>query len=214
MQVNKKNLLNWLGLLGIVSFLSYTAAVVFAPLAYPDYNWLSQAVSDLSAVNSPSLILWNQLAILYELCGIVSITAVCIAVQGKLNKPIRYGIYIFAVMNWISGIGYAMFPLSDSGYAGEFIDFMHILVTVLVMLLSIVSLVLIIAGGYRKKYFTSLAVWATAALSMMFIGAIGVNAVPQAYFGVFQRFVLFAATGFNAVLGIYLFKSKFVEKVT
>jgi len=211
--MNKKNLVNWLGLLGIVSFVSYTAAVVFAPLAYPDYNWLSQAVSDLSAVNSPSLLLWNQLAILYELCGIVSITAVCIAVQGKLNKPIRYGINIFAVMNWVSGIGYAMFPLSDSGYAGEFIDFMHILVTVLVMLMSIVSLVLITAGGYRKKYFTSIAVYATVALSMMFLGAIGVNAVP-AYFGVFQRFILFAATGFNAVLGIYLFKSKFGEKVT
>ena len=79
--MNKKNLINWIGLLGIVSFLSYTAAVLFAPLAYPDYNWLSQAVSDLSAVNSPSLMLWNQLASFYEICGIVSIMTVCIAVQ-------------------------------------------------------------------------------------------------------------------------------------
>ena len=30
----KKSLIQKLGLLGIVSFLSYTAAVVFAPLAY------------------------------------------------------------------------------------------------------------------------------------------------------------------------------------
>ena len=34
----KKSLLQKLGLLGVVSFLSYTAAVVFAPLAYPGYN--------------------------------------------------------------------------------------------------------------------------------------------------------------------------------
>jgi hypothetical protein len=67
-------------------------------------------------------------------------------------------------------------------------------------------------GGYYKKYFTSLAVWATVVLSMMLIGAIGVNIVPVAYFGIFQRFSLFAATGFNAVLGIYLFKSKFGRK--
>lgn len=49
----KKFLIQKLGLLGVVSFLSYTAAVVFAPLAYPGYNWLAQAVSDLSAVNAP-----------------------------------------------------------------------------------------------------------------------------------------------------------------
>ena len=34
----KKTLLQRLGLLGVVSFLSYTAAVVFVPLAYPGYN--------------------------------------------------------------------------------------------------------------------------------------------------------------------------------
>ena len=45
----KKSLIQKLGLLGVVSFLSYTAAVVFAPLAYPGYHWMAQAVSDLSA---------------------------------------------------------------------------------------------------------------------------------------------------------------------
>lgn len=53
----KKTLMQKLGLLGIVSFLSYTAAVIFAPLAYPGYDRLSQAVSDLSATNAHSLAL-------------------------------------------------------------------------------------------------------------------------------------------------------------
>lgn len=34
----KRSLVQKLGLLGILSFLSYTAAVVFSPLAYPGYN--------------------------------------------------------------------------------------------------------------------------------------------------------------------------------
>jgi hypothetical membrane protein len=42
----KRQLINWLGLLGSISLLSYTAAVVFSPLAYPGYDWMSQAVSD------------------------------------------------------------------------------------------------------------------------------------------------------------------------
>ena len=45
-----KNFLNHCGLLGVAAFLSYTAAVVFSPLAYPGYDWMAQAVSDMNAV--------------------------------------------------------------------------------------------------------------------------------------------------------------------
>ena len=112
----KKTLLQRLGLLGVVSFLSYTAAVVFAPLAYPGYNWMAQAVSDLSAANAPSLALWNQLSALYNVCEVVCVTVVCIGIQGRKTKLLRSGIYLFAVMEWISAVGYRMFPLSSSGY--------------------------------------------------------------------------------------------------
>lgn len=202
----KRTLLNRLGLLGVVALLSYTAAVIFAPLAYPGYNWMAQAVSDLSASSAPSQMLWQQLSSLYSVCGIVSVTMVCVFIQDKLTKTLRIGIYLFAIMNWISNVGYAMFPLSDSGNAGTFQDIMHIyVVTVFVVLLSIVSLIVIIIGGYRDRKYRSLAVWATIALLLMFAGAIGTNTVPREYFGIPERFSVFAATGFNAVLGLYLY---------
>lgn len=202
----KKTLINRLGLLGLVSLLSYTAAVIFAPSAYPGYNWMAQAVSDLSANNAPSKMLWQQLSALYDVCGIVSIMMVCVFIQGKLNKTIRIGIYLFAAMNWIANVGYALFPLSDSGNAGAFQDIMHIyVITVLVVLLSIISLVVIMIGGYRNGQYRTLAVWATIALLLMFAGALGTNIVPREFFGIPERFSVFAATGFNAVLGIYLY---------
>ena len=170
----KKSLLQRLGLLGVVSFLSYTAAVVFAPLAYPGYNWMAQAVSDLSAANAPSLALWNQLSASYNVCEVV----------------------------------YRMFPLSDSGYAGAFQDVMHMAVTALVVLLSIVSLVIIIVAGAKSKSCRSYGVCAAVALAMMLVGAIGMKIVPASYFGVVERFSVFAATGFNAALGIHLFCMK------
>ena len=109
-------------------------------------------------------------------------------------------------MNWVSTVGYSLFPLSDSGNAGTLQDIIHIyVVTVSVVLLSIASLVVIMIGGYRDKRYRSLAVWATAALLLMFAGAIGTNIVPKEFFGIPERFSVFAATGFNAVLGIYLF---------
>ena len=204
----KKTVLQRLGLLGVVSFLSYTAAVVFAPLAYPGYNWMAQAVSDLSAANAPSLALWNQLSALYNVCEVVCVTVVCIGIQGRKTKLLRSGIYLFAVMEWISAVGYRMFPLSDSGYAGAFQDVMHMAVTALVVLLSIVSLVIIIVAEAKSKSCRSYGVCAAVALAMMLVGAMGMKIIPAAYFGVVERFSVFAATGFNAALGIHLFCMK------
>lgn len=201
----KKTLINWLGLLGIISLLSYSAAVLVTPLAYPGYNWMEQAVSDLSATKAPSLMLWNQLASLYNLCGLISIMMVCVFIQKKLNKTIRLGIYLFAMMNWVSAVGYSIFPLIINESVWNFQNIMHIAVTGMVVLLSISSLVIIMLGGYRNQQYVSLAVWATVALLIMVIGATGTAIVPAEFFGIPERFSVFSATGFNAILGIYLF---------
>ncbi|TLQ09697.1 DUF998 domain-containing protein [Marinilactibacillus psychrotolerans] len=201
----KKPLINWLGLLGIISLLSYSAAVLVTPLAYPGYNWMEQAVSDLSATKAPSLMLWNQLVSLYNLCGLISIMMVCVFIQKKLNKTIRLGIYLFAMMNWVSAVGYSIFPLIINESVWNFQNIMHIAVTGMVVLLSISSLVIIMLGGYRNQQYVSLAVWATVALLIMVIGAIGTAIVPAEFFGIPERFSVFSATGFNAILGIYLF---------
>ena len=201
----KKSWVQKLGLLGIASFLSYTAAVVFAPLAYPGYRWMAQAVSDLSAANAPSLMLWNQLSALYNACEIVCATVVCIGIQGQKTKLLRAGVYLFAIMEWISAVGYRMFPLSDSGYAGAFQDVMHMVVTALVVLLSIASLTVVIVAGAKSRDCRSYGICAAIALAMMLVGALGMKIVPTEYFGVVERFSVFAATGFNAALGIHLF---------
>lgn len=204
----KKTLTQKLGLLGIVSLLSYTAAVVFSPSAYPGYNSMTQAVSDLSAANAPSLALWNQLTALYNVCEVVCATVVCIGIQGQKSKLLRAGVYLFAIMEWVSAVGYRMFPLSDSGYAGAFQDTMHIAVTAVVVLLSIVSLAIIIVAGIKDRSCISYAICAAIALSMMLVGALGMKIVPAEYFGIVERSSVFAATGFNASLGIHLFCAK------
>ena len=202
----KKPLLNRLGLLGVVSLLSYTAAVIFSPLKYNGYNWMAQAVSDLSAVSAPSRELWNQLSALYVPCGIVSVMAVCVYAGGKLNKALRTGIFLFAAMQWISAVGYAMFPLTQAGTPSGFQNVMHLLVTAAVVLLSIASLGMIAVGGLRNRCCRSLSLWALAALALMLVGGIGSGLVPGEYFGIPERFSVFSAVGFNAVLGIYLYR--------
>ena len=126
-------------------------------------------------------------------------------IQGQKTRRLRAGVYLFAIMEWVSAIGYRMFPLSDSGYAGAFQDVMHMVVTALVVLLSIVSLSVIVSAGLKDKSCRFYGVCAAIALGMMIIGAMGMKIVPAQYFGLVERFSVFAATGFNAALGIHLF---------
>ena len=208
----KKPFLNWLGLTGIAALISYAAAVFLSPLAYPGYNALAQAVSDLSAQNAPSRMLWNTLAAPYNICSVVCSTCAAIYVsQNKTNtRLLRAGIYVFCIMNWVSDIGYAMFPLANSGKEiTSFGEVGHIVVTALVVILSVASLVALIVAAFRKSGKKSIGIWAIIALMMMLVGAVGQQAVPPAYFGAVERFSVFAAVGFNAVLGVYLFTDTF-----
>ena len=207
--MNRK-LVNWLGLTGAAALVSYTLAVVISPSAFPGYNWMEQAVSDLSAESAPSRMLWNQIAALYGVCSVVCATCVSVYVsETRISTALfRTGIYLFAIMNWISNVGYAMFPLADSGKEiASFQEIMHIAVTAAVVILSIASLVCLIIAGFIKGGIRGIGIWAAAALIMMMIGAIGQGAVPPQYFGIVERFSVFAAVGFNAVLGIYLFRN-------
>ena len=81
---------------------------------------------------------------------------------------------------------------------------MHILSTVIVVLLSIISLILIIVAGIKNRSCRFYGIFAGIALGMM-IGAFGMNIVPKEYFGIVERFSVFAATGFQAVLGMHLY---------
>ncbi|HEY5556080.1 MAG TPA: hypothetical protein VIK44_03825 [Acetobacterium sp.] len=50
-----------------------------------------------------------------------------------------------------------------------------------------------------------MAIFASISLLSMFIGAIGTGLMPPEYFGVAERFSVFAATAFTAILGLYVF---------
>ena len=204
----RRKLIQWLGLMGILALLSYTAAVVFSPMAYPGYRWMAQAVSDLSADSAPSRGLWNRLAALYGVGSVMCATcaAIYVSEQKVSSRLFRVGVYLFAGMNWVSNVGYAMFPLADSGKEiASFQEIMHMVVTALVVLLSIASLVSLIVNGCWEKSAKGIGIWAAIALLMMMTGAIGQGIVPPDFFGVVERFSVFAAVGFNAVLGMYLF---------
>ena len=203
--------LSKLGICGLISLLSYTAMVLFSPLANPGYDWMSMAVSDLSAEGAPSQMLADRLNALFGPCGIVSIMAVCVAVYGCKSKSFRWGIFCFAAMEWVCNVGYKMFPWVINAPDSNPQNVMHLIVTALVVIFSLAALILI-AIGAGKEGMRSLQTWALICLAMMLIGPLGTALLPKSVFGIFERFSTFSAVIFNAVLGMYLYLGKFENR--
>lgn len=189
---------------GILCVVFYLLHDVIGAMNYPGYDFMRQAVSDLTATDAPSFAVASGLSAVYGIFSCICCTAVFLMVRNE-EKILRIGICLFAAMSFISAIGYSLFPLSSGGYDGSTQSFIHVyVVTVLVVLLSIVSL-LMISIGSRRKGDNALAVLSVVALICMFVGAAGSAAVPEEYFGIVERLSTYSAVVFTGILGAYAY---------
>ena len=197
-------LIRLLSLSGVVAAVFYFLHVYFGIQNYPNYSSMSQAVSDLTATDAPSFIIASRFSALYSMFAVLGCTFLCLIITDQINKTFRLGIYLYTIMNWVSSIGYTLFPLSGKGYQGTFQDIIHFyVVTIAVVLLSIVSLILIFIGGRRNKETKTIAILGLVALLLMFLGSIGTGVAPKEYFGVLERFSVFSVVIYTALLGLF-----------
>ncbi|MBC7216892.1 MAG: DUF998 domain-containing protein [Candidatus Caldatribacterium sp.] len=193
-----------LSLSGIVAAVFYFLHVYFGTRSYPNYSSMSQAVSDLTATDAPSFVVASRFSALYSMFSVLGCTSLCLIVVNQINKTFRLGIYLYAVMNWVSGIGYILFPLSSKGYQGTFQDVMHFyVITIVVVSLSLVSLTLIFVGGRKNKETKVIAILGFIVLLSMFLGSIGSGVAPKEYFGLFERFSVFSVVIYTALLSLF-----------
>ena len=206
--MEKKKLINWLCLSGVLSIIFYLLHDVVGAMNYPGYNWMSQAVSDLTATDSPAFVIASGYVTIYKIFSCICSVLVCILVKNETKKTLRIGIYLYSIMNFISAIGYALFPLSSSGFDGSIQSIIHVYVlTAIVVLMSIISLILIAVGSLKgENKHKLLGILAIIFLILMFIGAAGNANVSKEIFGVIERFSTYSAVIFTGILGIYGFK--------
>ncbi|HCC35549.1 MAG TPA: DUF998 domain-containing protein [Ruminococcaceae bacterium] len=199
-----RNRTQWFVLtLGIAATIFYFLHVIIGSMNYPGYDPLTQAVSDLTAAAAPSREIASAFTHVSGICTVALCVLLCVYYQGKVNRPFRLGVYLFAVMHGVSAVGYTLFPLSG-GKTASFQDTMHIVVTALVVVLSIASMILIAVGSFKRRTQRIFGIVTLAALALMFIGSIGTGALP-AYFGVAERFSVYSVTLYSAVLAVFAF---------
>ena len=203
--MKNKKLINWLCLSGVISIIFYLLHDIIGAMNYPGYNWMSQAVSDLTSTDAPSFVVASGFVTVYKILNCLCCALLCILIKNEDKKTLRLGVYLFSIMNFISAIGYALFPLSSAGYDGSMQSFIHVyILTTLVVISSIVSLVLIAIGSFKSKY-KLLGISAIISLILMFIGAVGSANVSKDIFGIVERFSTYSAVVFTGILGIFGF---------
>lgn len=207
MELKQNKLCRIFCLTGILNVIFYVLHDVIGAMNYPGYNWMAQAVSDLTSTDAPCFAIARGLSSVHAICSVVCCLFVLVLAQ-KENKLTKLGIALFTVMSVISAVGYSLFPISGAGYDGSTRSFIHVyILTALVVALSIVSLTLM-GIGFIKGGRKTLGIIAFAALALMFIGAVGSGAAPKEVFGIFERFSTYSAVLFTAVLGVAYFADK------
>ena len=203
MELNNK-IFRIVGFLGLLSCVFYFFHIIFGNMFYENYNPIAQAISDLTADNSSSKNIARFFSRLYGVFSVIFTLGFFMYFLNKVNKFINIGSFTFCFMTVISFIGYALFPLSESGYAGTIQDKTHMLVTILVVVFTIVSLILFIIGFIKSyKY---MGIISLCTLILLIIGAMLINILPKEYFGIAERINVYSIIIYTSVLSIWMYK--------
>jgi len=204
--MNKQKFLQYCGYFGVLGIVCYFCHVIIGGLLYDNYDPISQAISDLTAKGSPSLIVARVFTAIYGICMIAFFTAFYLFFCKKINRVFSLGTMFLLIMQTVSFVGYTAFPLSEAGFARTFQDTMHLIVTIVVVITSITALILLAIGFFRAKH-KRLGIGAIVTLFCMMFGSILLGAVPQVM-GIGERLNIYALHIYFGILAVWLITYK------
>jgi len=204
--MKNKKLIELFSLFGIIGVLFYFLHIILGTLFYEGYNPMAQAISDLTASNSPSRNIAVPFSFFYGIFTVIFSTYFFVYFKQKINRCVTFGAGFFCVMTIVSFFGYTFFPLSESGYAGTFQDIMHMAVTIIVVLFTIISLILFIIGFFRTEKLKYLAIISLCAFLLLLSGSMLINILPKEYFGIAERINVYSIVIYTGILSFWMYK--------
>jgi len=195
---------------GVTASLLYVAMNIFTPFLYEGYNWITQTVSELSAVDAPTRPLWVVLGTVYTLL-------IAAFGWGSLKSAgHRRSLKIAGTLLIIQGlIGLAWSPMHQrevlAAGGGTFTDTWHIVmsvVTVLLMFLAIGVGAAAFGKGFRIYSIASLLVFIVFGV-LTFSEAPNVNKnLATPFIGLWERINIAAFMIWLLVFAIILLRKK------
>jgi hypothetical membrane protein len=204
--IKVKKIIKLLPLFGAAGVIFYFLHVLFGTLFYTGYDSMAQAISDLTASNSPSKNIAMPFTVIYGIFTIIFSTYFFVYFKQKINIFVTFGAGFFCIMTIVSFFGYTFFPLSESGYAGTFQDKMHIVVTIIVVLFTIIALISFIIGFFKTENLKYLAIISLCTFLLLLTGSMLMNILPKEYFGIAERINVYSIVIYTGILSFWMYK--------
>ncbi|MDR0302285.1 MAG: DUF998 domain-containing protein, partial [Treponema sp.] len=193
-------------LFGAIGVIFYFLHIVFGSIFYEGYNPFAQAISDLTASNSPSKNIASLLTFIYGIFSVIFTFLFFIYFRKKINKMISSGSCFLFIMNVISSFGYSLFPLSTAGFNNTFQDKMHVVVTGLVVAFTILALIFLGFGFIKTREYKYMGIISLCTFLLLIFGVILLNIVPKEYFGAAERINVYSIVIYTGILSLWMHK--------
>ena len=193
---------------GIAASLFYIAMNIFFPFLDKRYNWITQTVSELSAVDAPTRPLWFPLGIVYTLLIAAFGWGVFRSAVGNRYLCI---VGILLIINGLIGLTWSPMHQREvlAAGGGTFTDIWHLVmasVTVLLMFLSIGFSAAAFGKGFRFYSIITILVFIVFGV-LTFVEAPNVDKnLPTPYIGLWERINIAAFMAWLLVFSINLLR--------
>jgi lysylphosphatidylglycerol synthetase-like protein (DUF2156 family) len=204
----KKSIWQIIAISGAVSALIYMAHVVLGGILWPEYNHVTQTISELTADGAPNASFLRILTTIYGILAIVfSVSLYFFSREKGFSKAAKTGAILLIIMEVVSLVGYGLFPLSEGGTEMDPQNIGHLIVTGIVVLCT-VTCGFFIGLGLRKTALkrTGIFVFVCAIIMVLaggFTPAAMANNLPVA--GLVERINIFTLQLWIFVLSLRIF---------
>jgi hypothetical protein len=190
---------------GVASSLVYVAADLLAGLRAPGYSFVSQAISELSAIGAPSRSVWLPLGILYDVLLIAFGVGVWRCAGHKRGLRVAACLLIA-----VGAIGSFWPPMHPRGSVATLTDTLHVVFATVISFLILLAIAFgATAAGTRFRRYslaTLAALLVFGTLTFRYAPRVDAN-LPTPWLGLVERLNLGAFLLWVAVLGVVLLRS-------
>jgi len=124
---------------GLAASLLYIAMNIFIPFLDKEYNWVTQTVSELSAVDAPTRPLWFVLGIVYTL--LIAAFGWSVFKSADRKRSLRI-VGVLLIINGLIGLTWSPMHQREvlAAGGGTFTDTWHIVMSIITVLLMFLSI--------------------------------------------------------------------------
>jgi hypothetical protein len=193
---------------GILAMLWYVIINIIVPMQYPDYDIVTQTVSELSAIDAPSRPFWFVLCIFYSLLFITFGLGIWLSANG--NRKLRF---VAVVVIFDAILGFFWPPMHQreiiAAGGGTLTDTLHLVwafVHLILMLLMIGIGASVLGKGFRIFSVAVVLIFIVFGI-LTTIESRGIEAnLPTPYIGIWERINIGAYMIWIIVFAILLMK--------